>query len=129
MGSILVSAINAFSKNTGHLKIPDEFLVVRNVNTRKAVQRYLSIRSVTEGEEGLFHPTTSFSKSMSEDTAEGMQSPANDLMGPQVEQQKHYLRVASKCIAHCCPHYDTETPNTWRLSLNSSFLNFLRALP
>jgi len=82
--------------------------VVRNVYKRKVVQSYLSIKSVIEGEEGFFHPNPSFSKSVSEDTEEGMQSPANDLMGPQVEEQKHYLRVASESIGHCCPHYDTE---------------------
>lgn len=97
------SAINPFSKNVGYLKIQEEFLVVRNVYKRNVVQRHLSIKSVTEGEEGLFQPT-SFSNSVSVDKAEGMQSPTNDLMGPQVEQQKHYLRVASECIDHCCPH-------------------------
>lgn len=102
-GSIVVSAINPFSKNIGHVKVQEGFLVVRNV-----VQRYLSISSVTEGKEGIFHPHPSFSKRVSEDAAAGMQSPSNDLTGPQVEQQKHCLRVASECIGHC-PHYDSET--------------------
>lgn len=44
-----------------------------------------------------------------EDTAEGMQSSANDLMGSQAEQQKHYLRIAFECTCHCCPHFDTKT--------------------
>lgn len=73
--------------------------MVRNVYKRKVVQRYRSIKSVIEGEEVLFHSTPSSSKSVSEDTAEGMQSPANDLMGPQVEQQKNYLKLLLTALA------------------------------
>lgn len=104
--SILVSAIHPFSKDIGHLKSQEVFLVVRNVYKRK---KYLSIRCVTEGEKGF--SLRLFFLQKCEHTVEGMQSSANDLMGSQVEQQKHYLRVAFECTCHCCPHFDTKTPN------------------
>lgn len=49
-GSILVSAIYPFSKDIGHLKSKEAFLVVRNAYKRK---KYLSIRCVTEEEKGF----------------------------------------------------------------------------
>lgn len=109
-GSILVSAINPFSKDIGHLKSQEVFLVVRKVYKRK---RYLSIRCVTEEKKGL--SLNSFFLQKCENTAEGMQSSANYLMGSQEEQQKHYLRIAFECTCHYCPHFDTKTPNIWSL--------------
>lgn len=122
-GSILVSAINPFSKDTGHLKSREAFLVVREIYQRK---KHLSIRCVTEGEKGfLFNP---FFLQKCEDTAEGILTSANDLMASGAEQQKHYLRIAFECTCHSCPHFDTKTLNIGSLFLTYSYLNFVCAL-
>lgn len=102
--SILVSTINPFSKDIAYLKSQEAFLVVRNVYKKR---KYLSIRCVTE-EEKCFSLNPFFLQKC-EDSAEGMQSSANDLMGSQAEQQKHYLRIAFECTCHCCSHFDTKT--------------------
>lgn len=120
-GSILVSAINPFSKDVGHLKSQEAFLVVRKIYQRK---KHLSIRCVTEGEKGfLLNP---FFLQKCEDTEEiGMQTSANDLMVSQAEQQKHYLRIAFECTCHSCPHFDTKTLNIWSPLLTAIWILYV----